>query len=320
MNYRHLPNIPWFVAVVLVLLAGPVTAGELFPEVYNCPVDGTVVNAQRMLATNALGGTDSDFCQYAKGGNAREHGVATCPTCFYSAMQSKFEQPLDEGQKKALLEMLATARDNHTTVDQLEPWDRYQLAALCAGVLDENALERGDLLLSGAWTIRDRIVGFIPQVDGPVDVFNGLAEMDKQWLELTDLRAQQKALFDLARVAHRGGFPARRDAYLARLDELQPVPEDLASGRERWMYEPIEMENRFLDKALQHYEEGLAAGSGSAEERVYYAYLVVDLKRRLGRTDGLDRDLNLLLAEKTLPEHVKVAIKSLKHVLAEGAL
>lgn len=319
MIHRHLSHTP-LIAVALLVLARPAAAGDLFPEVYNCPVDGTTVNALLTLATNALGGTDSDFCQYAKGGNAREHGVATCPTCFYSAMQNTFEQPLTADQKKAMLEMLATARDDHTTIDELEPWDRYQLASLCAGVAGKNALERGDLLLTGAWTIRDRVVGFLPAIDGPVDVLNGLEVMDGQWLELTDLRAQQKALFDLARVAHRGGFPARRDAYLARLDELQPVPEDLASGRERWMYEPIAMENRFLEKALQHFEEGLSAGSGTPEERVYYSYLVIDIKRRLGRTDGLERELNLLLADEAAAEHVKIAIKSLKHVLSEGAL
>ncbi len=280
-----------------------------------CPVDGTVFRAVRSLSTNTLGGTDSDFCQYASGGQPREHGIAVCPTCLYAAPVDRFERELTDAQKAALLQALSEARNPSVTAVDLQPWERYQMAALCAGVLGETRFHRGDLLLTGAWTVRDRIVGFIPAIDGPLDVLDGLEQMDAAWLEIPDLRTQQMALFDLARAAHRGGFADRRDAYLARLDELQPVPEELLEGRERWMREPIDLENRFLTKAIEHYAAGLEAGEGSPREKATYRYLIIDLRRRLGHDpDELQQDINLLLTDEAISEEVRIAARTLSEV------
>ena len=304
------------ILVLLGLLAGlPLSAqartaeGEVI-----CPLDGTEISVSRPVSTNALGGTDSDFCQYASGEQPRQHDVATCPTCFYSATLSSFDGSLTDAQRRALQEMLRSAVPPSQSAAALEVWDRYQLAALCAGVLDQGALERGDILLTGAWTVRDRAVGFIPAVDGPLDAAVQLDEMDVLWSEIPDLQIQQMALFDLARLAHRGGMRARRDGYLVRLDQLPPVPPQLVEIRGK-VLELLALEDRFLEKALEHYQEGLRRNEGSPEDQVYYRYLVVDIQRRLGQDKGLLDDLNVLLADPLLPEGIRPMAKGVKEIL-----
>ncbi len=298
----------------LLLVAGSAHAANTLPDTVVCPVDGTEVHIERPIAANAMGGTDSDFCQYAAGGQIREQSVATCPTCLYSGLHSTYDRQLTDAQKRELLEMLDALRPTVGDPHDLQPWDRYQIAALCAGVLGESALQRGNLLHAGAWTARDRVVGFIPMIDGPLDAHNKLDELDPEWAQIPDLRTQQMALFDLTRLAHRGGFVQRRDAYLNQLDDLPPVPEDLIRVRtmvEEW----IAIENRFLSKALEHFNAGLDRGEGETNEQIYYRYLTVDLRRRLGQDKGLREELNVLLADPLTPDHLKPMIKGLKEVL-----
>ena len=301
-------------AIWIALTPHAGSAGGLVPETMTCPVDDTAVEAVRPVSTNALGGIDSDFCQYAKGGQPREHGVATCPTCHYSALVDGFERPLGDGQRAALLEMLGNATQGLAGEGELNPWDRYQLAALCAGVLDESALHRGDLLLTAAWTVRDRVVGFLPGIDGPLDARMRLDDLDGQWIAIPDLLTQQRGLFLLVQLAHRGGFSDRRDAYLGRLDELQPVPPEVAALRTE-IQSLIPIEDRFLGKAVQHFEAGLAEDDTTPEAKLRYRYLVVDLKRRLGETAGLREELNVLITDPYVTEGTRVAAKSLKEVL-----
>jgi hypothetical protein len=302
-------------AAVLVIAAA-VQAASLVPGNYTCPVDGTPVEAMVPVATNALGGTDSDFCQYAKGSQARENEVITCPSCYYTARLGRFDQPLTDIQREKLLAMLATATDGFPEVERLEPWDRYQLAVLCAGVLDESALERARLLHTAAWTARDRIVGFLPGIDGPLDVRMKLDELDEQWLAIPDLLTQQRGLFLLVQLAHRGGFTVRRDAYLAQLDDLQPVPAELTELRAQTR-ELITVEDRFLGKAILHYEAALRADEGTPEDKLQVRYLIVDLRRRLGETEGLREEINLLATDANVPENLRPAIKSVKECLTE---
>lgn len=306
----------WLLAALIAALALPVAAQNRLPVSLRCPVCGESVEAERQVTANALGGTDSDFCQYSAGGQAREVAVATCPKCYYTHLHDRFERDLSETQRAELEAALVILRPSYPSAEMVPTWDRYQIAALMAGLLGEGQYLRGDLLLTGAWTARDRVVGFVPKVDGPLDVLLNLEEMDAAWREIPDLRTQQMALFDLMRVAHRGGFVERRDAYLAQLDDLPPVPEELISVRTKvrgW----IEIEERYLDKARGHFEDGLAVGEGSAEDQIMYRYLVIDLKRRRGQTTGLRAELDQMLTDPGLPSQVKVAVKNLVEVLKE---
>ena len=304
------------VLTLLTLLVGlplPALARTAADEV-TCPVDGTELTVSRPVSTNALGGTDSDYCQYASGEQARQHDVATCPTCFYSGRLSSFDEVFTDAQRRALREMLRSAVPPSRSVEQLEVWDSYQIAALCAGVLDRGAFERGDILLTAAWTVRDRAVGFIPAVDGPLDAAVQLNEMEVLWAEIPDLQIQQMALFDLTRLAHRGGMRARRDGYLERLDQLPPIPPELLEIRNK-VRELHALEDRFLEKALEHYREGMQRNEGSPEAQVYVRYLIVDLERRLGHEKGLLDDLNVLLADPLLPDAIRPMAKGVKEIL-----
>ncbi len=300
----------------LLLAATAAHAASLLPEARVCPVDGTELEVLVPVATNALGGTDSDYCQYAKGSQPREHEVITCPTCYYSARLGHFDRPLSDTQREKIVAMLGTATEGFPPAERLDPWDRYQLAVLCAGVMDESAMERARMLHTAAWTARDRVVGFLPGIDGPLDARMKLDELDVQWLEIPDLLTQQRGLFLLVQLAHRGGFTGRRDAYLDRLDELQPIPQELTDLRAQTR-ELIEIENRFLGKAIHHYEAALKADEGTPEDKLQMRYLIVDLKRRLGETEGLREEINLLLTDANVPEDLRPAIKSVKECLTE---
>lgn len=274
-------------AFACLLAAGTARAGGVVPDSFTCPVDGTRVEVRRVASSNLLGGIDSDFCPYSTGTQARELEIATCPGCGYSARVGHFETRLDDKVRAAIRAAVAPALARLGEPARLAPWERYDLAVAVARARGETAWNLAQLHLEAAWTVRDRVVGFIPKVTGPQQIATTLDELEPQADALSDPERWAQARFDLHRVAHRGGFVPRRERYLHDIETRGGLP-GWALDRLRRVKEWIGIEDRYLGLALESLEAWLAKPGGDPGRRSRADYLVGDLLRRLGReAEGL---------------------------------
>lgn len=277
---------------LLVLLLAPAGAlaqrGEAPPGMDRTelvdPLDGTRFSVFVPLSANGLGGFDSDGCSYSKGVQPRNFEVVTSPTTLYTATLEDWGKGITEENKEPLLEMLLGLGRDVDNARDLTAADRYELAAAVARRLGRNDLEVGGLYLQGAWTMRDTVVGFLPGVQGASDAWSKLVETLPMVREVDNDRGRTIAFFDMARLAHRGGFLHERDDMLTLAVQV-PDAGVGAADKAAEFHRRVDAEARLLEKARAAFEAGLAAKAGQVEERSWARFLVGDISRRLGEFD-----------------------------------
>lgn len=248
-----------------------------------CPLDPTVsVRGFRKVLDNSVGGWDADLAYYGKEGQWRSFHVATCPGNLFSVYQEHLSEPLDARQKRLVEAALVKARAKLKDPANPTVTERHVLAAAVYEALGMPPLFLADVWLEASWTARDRAVGETTLLEGPAFT-RRLLEAGAGELAKPLTPAQQRTVrFNLARVAHRGGYGAERDAHLAAFEALGPLsPQEqkaLAIVREVARVEepPLQRE------ALRRYREALASGGLSPKETARALYLSAELQRRLG--------------------------------------
>lgn len=302
------PALVLLAALVLLLPAVPALAQPTLPDDLRCPVDGAVVHVRRVVASNLLGGIDSDFCPYSSGVQAREHEIATCPSCLYSSRVARFGAPLDgharDAVRQALAPFLATVEDT----ERIPPWQRYELAATTAAILGKDPGAIGHLYLEGAWTVRDRIVGFLPRVSGPQEIAQTLDELEPKAETLTDRDRWAGAHLDMHRAAWRGGLTSRADGYLSRILAAKGVSDSVLDRVAR-IRDWIALEHRYLERALAQLRISLARRGGDDADRARTDYLIGDLLRRLGRGEEGMPLVRRQAENPAAPEDVRAAAR-----------
>lgn len=258
----------------------PPTASRILVD----PIDGHTFEHSVITSTNGMGGWDSDGCSYAQGPQPRGLAIATSPTTLYSAPWEQFRRELSDAQKEELLRRLSAIGSDVEDARKLSPAERFELAALVAEYLGDSPYAIGDLFLAGAWTVRDTVVGFLPGLQGAGNTWQELVELMPVAAAVADPRYKSIALFDMARIAHRGGFPVERDDFLAVLDTLNDAPPDAAGKRLEFLGR-VAREDQLLGRAREAYRKALAQGLGTGADRARYRFLVGDLSRRLGDFD-----------------------------------
>lgn len=267
-----------------------------------------------MVAVNSMGGFDSDGCSYSSGIQPRTLAVATSPTTLYSARVEEWGQGVTEANQRDLLRLLVTLGAEVDSVSQLAPHERYELAAAVAKASGRDHFSVGDLYLHGAWTVRDTVVGFLPAVQGAGDAWEKLADLLTRSRELTEARGKTIALFDMARLAHRGGFLHERDGLLSQLDQIEDAGLGAPAKRTEFRRR-VAVEDQLLRKARAIYLEGVAEGDRGPEDRAYYRFVAADLARRVGDLEVADRELSALALDKGLPKEVNGLIADVRAVL-----
>ncbi len=300
-----------FLFGALVALASPpARAQSTFPEDLRCPLDGHISTRDRVVATNVLGGMDSDFCPYSSSIQPREFEAVTCSLCLYSARVGRFEKKLPDLTRRALSAVLDPLRAQMGDPEALTPWQRFELAALVASVEGEDPYEIGRLYLEGAWTVRDRIVGFLPRITGPLEIWQTLNELDPQQQALKDRVRWAMALFDLHRAAHRGGFTERRDAYFRTLDGQTDLPPEIFQRQEK-VRDWLEIENRYLAKAAGQFQIAMARTDITPAQKAKAEYLFGDMLRRLGRLEEALPHIRAQANNPAAPEDVQGAARQI---------
>jgi hypothetical protein len=266
---------------------GPQSLGEM--ELRD-PLDGHLFTHRYALSTNGLGGYDSDGCAYARGIQPRTYGVATSPTTLYSALVEDWPPSVPEDKREGLLAILLGLGKDIQDARKMRPSERYELAAVTATQLGRPDFAVGELYLIAAWTVRDTIVGFFPGVQGAGDAWEKLAELVPMAQSQVALPARTRALFDMARLSHRGGFGVERDDFLQLLDTFDDAGLGAMEKRTEFLRR-VAQEERLLAKARERFRRGLAAGEGTGEEQAHFRFLIGDMSRRLGDFDSARTDL-----------------------------
>lgn len=278
------------------------------------PLDGHSFEVFVPASSNGLGGFDSDGCSYAKGMQPRQFEVVTSPTTLFSAPLEAFTEPIPDEKKAALTEMLLGLGRDVADVRGLKPSERYELAAAVARQLGKDDFIVGELYLQAAWTVRDTIVGFLPSVVGASDAWSKFIETLPEVRALDNDRGATIAFFDMARLAHRGGFVHERDDMLALSTRIPDVGLNADDKRAEFARR-VGQERRLLEKARESFRGGLEAQLGEREVRAGYRFLVGDLSRRLGDFDEARTVLEAVELDKASGEQTRSLARDVLAVL-----
>jgi uncharacterized protein (DUF2225 family) len=253
-----------------------------FEEV-QCPLGDDYARVFAFTSQNQLGGYDSDLASYAKGEQFRTFAIATCYDSYFSLYGSDFSLTLTAEQtekiQKSLIEAKKTLRDPKNPLI----WERYEIAATMYRTLDYPPEFLAQIYLDASWTVRDSFVGFHQGLDGPKSA-REILELGPKELEKSLSPEQRKLLvFNLARVAHRAGYPAQRDSYLTQFSLLENLSDSDRNGLDYVRNIVIPKERYYQEKARVEFQNALKNPKSLSEKKQHHTrYLLADLHRRLG--------------------------------------
>ncbi len=252
-----------------------------------CPLDGGAVRVFEKVSANTHGGWDSDLAAYSSQGQWREYALATCSDNLYTVYGSDIALTLTPEQAASARTRLAEIRSSIPDPDSLEVWDRYLIAAEMYRIRGTGPKELFELYLEASWTARDAAVGVYLDLAGP-EAARDLLDRGRTELEGDlDNSTRKVLLHNLARIAHRGGWPVERDHYLERFEAVGELTVPEREVLERFRHAAGVVEPRLQDLALEQAEAWLASAESEedAEARARVRYLYADLLRRRGRLD-----------------------------------
>lgn len=290
------------VAILLgwALASGPAEAAQVTWRSGPCPIGKDTVRVFSKISGNTLGGWDADTATYSANGQWRTHKVATCGENLFSMFSDElpsFQPSADLAQRLNLA--LDAARREVADPANPQVWERYRIAARMYAEIGRTSLFMGDLWLEASWTVRDSGVGYYEGLQGP-ETTRGL--LDRGAIELAKglEPAQEKSVrFNLARVAHRGGYAAERDAHLAAFKAAGTM-----SPREDQAVTTLEaaarLEAFYQKEAIGHFRAAMADTTLTPVEIARSVYLVGELSRRLGDLDGARKHLTAAVADPAL--------------------
>lgn len=248
-----------------------------------CPMGGGSAKVFEKIGENHSGGYDSDFANYSSQGQWRNYALATCQGSLFTVYGSDIAIIVPEVRKAAVEAALAKGKAALVNPTTPEIWERYSIAALIYEALGYNAAFIGDLYLTASWTARDTVVGYYANLEGPEGarllLDAGKGELNKN-LSLED---RKKVLFNLARVAERGGWSIERDGYLTAFVGLGTTALE-QEAIDRFRHIAGSVEPALQEQAIRYYSQALSQKNLSEEENTRLTYLIADMRRRQGRS------------------------------------
>ncbi len=267
--------------MLALLFIGSAAAIQVEARDGPCPVGVGTVRVYEKVGANAAGGFDSDLASYSSGGQWRAYNLATCSDNLLSLYGADL-LALDTADRARVAAALPEAVKAVADPKQPTAWERYRVAAALYRALGKDDRFLGDLLLEASWTARDEVVGFYAGLQGPADA-RALLDAGRKELEKPLSPAdRKKVLYNLARVAHRGGWGAERDALLASFEAAGPMTTAERDAVARFRRIAHEVEPALQDAVIGHYTAALR-GTLSYDEKVRITYQLADLLRRRGR-------------------------------------
>ena len=300
----------WAFVMVGTALATGVTHEEV-----NCPYGEGKVRRYHKVSSNNLGGYDSDLARYSTRAQFREFAVSTCPSNYFSMLGKDLDLVIPPEKAPAIDQAIAESRGTWTNPDEPEVWERYDTAARISAALGRDPLAVADLYLQASWTARDHAVGiYVGGLNGPeaakkiLDI--GAKELKK---DLTP-EATKLLRYNLARVAHRGGFVSERDAHLEAFLTLPNLtPEERQAGL-RMQHIATVIEPALQARAISALKAALASG-GDSQRLLQARYQLADLQRRIGQNAAAKRDFHLVAQSGSASDDVRALAEFLLDTL-----
>lgn len=295
--------------MIVLLLVGSASAIQVAAREGPCPVGVGTVTVYEKVAANAAGGYDSDLVSYSSGGQWRAYNLATCADNQLSLYGSDLVAllPADRDRVAAALpEAVKQGMSDSSGTREGGPplWERYRVAAGLYAALGKDHRFLGDLLLEASWTARDEAVGFYGSLEGPMAARSLL---DAGWEELKKPLSsvdRKKILYNLARVAHRGGWGGERDGLLASFETAGALTEPERVALARFRRIAHEIEPALQDQVITHFTAALR-GTLPYSEKVRITYQLADVLRRRGRDREAAPLYFLVLNDREAPEQLR---------------
>lgn len=290
--------------IALLLLALPAAlAIQVEAREGPCPVGAGNVRVYEKVGANTAGGFDSDLASYSSGGQWRAYQIATCTDNLFSMYGSDL-LALKADEREKLAGVLPSAAAVVPDPKAPQVWDRYRVAAKLYKALGKDDRFLGDLMLEATWAARDEAVGFYAGLQGPTAARQLL---DAGWEELKkplSVADRKKVLYNLARVAHRGGWSTERDALLGALEATGALTPQEKDGLARFRRIVTEVEPKLQDEVIAHFTAALR-GELAHAEKVRITYLLADTLRRRGRDREAAPLYFLVLNDKEAPDQLR---------------
>ena len=294
----------------LLILSSAFATGIRFDEV-PCPFGTGNTRKYEKVSANTFGGYDSDLATYSTRGQFRTHAVSTCPDNYYSALASRLDRPIPSDKHAQIQSAIDASRS--TWIDRDEPtvWERYDTAARIAIALNDGPLDIAELYLNASWTARDEAVGvYVGGLDGPIAARKildlGQIELQK---DLVD-SSKSILLYNLARVAHRGGFIAERDAHVRAFLAMPTISEAERKAGQKLKHLSQVVEPKYQDLAMSFLEAGVKQ-AGDPLRLARAQYQLADLARRQGKLEQARDGFTKITADSAAPEQLQSLSKFL---------
>jgi len=282
-----------------MLMLGLAWATQVAFHTAECPLDGGAVRVFEKISANSHGGWDSDGAAYSTQGQWREYALATCPDNLYTVYNKDIQSGLTPDQEVLVREVLGKVTAATPNPDELEVWDRYLIAAQIYAARGAGPEELFQIYLEASWTARDAAVGVYLGLEGPEAartlLDQGKAELDKD----LDYSTRKTLLHNMARVAHRGGWPLERDHYLDSFEAIGNLTEPEAKTLARFR-QAVVVEARLQEMAIEQADRALLMPSLAPNRKAHMAYVRADLLRRLGRVDEAKAAFDLVQKDPAL--------------------
>lgn len=292
----------WF--ALLLLLPTVALATQVSFTTGRCPLDGTGTRIYHKHSANTLGGWDSDLVSYSTQGQWREYALSTCPKDLYTVLGVDLETVPDAATAERLQQALVPLRRRYTA-ETITTWERYQVAAEMYRIQGRGPAELYPLYLEASWTARDAAVGVYQGLNGPTQA-RALLEAGRAELEKPLAPRERKILLhNLARIAHRGGWPQERDAHLAAFEAVGALDSAELAALQRFRRIAHDVEPALQRLAVAELRAYLATNPADMEARMRATYLLADLARRLGEREQAIAGYALVATSSASPEALR---------------
>ena len=288
----------------LMAISAAFATGISFEEV-KCPYGDGPVRKYHKVSGNTHGGYDSDLAVYSTRGQFREHAISTCPSNYFSTMGSDLDMVVPTSKSKDIDAAIEASRRTWSDRDNPEVWERYDTAARIARVLSRDPLTIAEMYLNASWTARDKAVGvYVGGLNGPTAARKILTMGKAEFAKDLTPEAEKVLRYNLARVAHRGGFSAERDVHIDAYLRLDSLTDGERAAGLQLRHIAREIEPALQAHAILALQEALSM-DGPPIKLARARYQLADLQRRLGQFDTARRNFLLVKQSEKAPKELK---------------
>ncbi|MEC8378774.1 MAG: hypothetical protein VXZ96_00550 [Myxococcota bacterium] len=289
--------------LLMAFVNSMVLAASFTMRTASCPIGDEQVRIYDVVSDNQLGGFDSDLATYSSGEQARNFLISTCVSNYISLFGEDMSRIIPDDLAQSMLTQTEALRKQFKDPDNPEVWERYWLAAENYTLMSESDYFIAKLYLSAIWSARDTIVGYHAGLNGPLVIDQLLEQASIELAKPLSEDQRKVLLFNLARVAHRGGYSQIRDDYIDAFSALPNLTVSDMDSAQAFKNITKKVEPLFQIKLQSIFTPSVLAELNS-QERAHAHYLLGDIARRQGSPELALTHYRAVLNEEKAEEKI----------------